>query len=947
MYAVEKLSSYITRGVYTVSGPFHPFGGAVDIIVVQQQDGSFKSSPWYVRFGKFQGVLRTTEKVVTICVNGVEAGFHMYLDPRGEAYFLKDSDSTEEGEDFEISPSTSGDEVDEKVRSVREKTVTLENGNGKVVSRTNSRRARIFGLMFGNKSMKGNDSGANVDRVSSLESAEIAANLLDTKWSTNLQSNDFRTDDRRDFDACIVENEMASSHNGHTDDSSPTTTLSREHFEEVVISNSPVVASNNLVDDPNPPSTIEDSAKGSVGSINENLSDNHRPKMVREVHFVTQTSTSRTHEEVVEIYTMEPGDLGDSSKLVSELVMVESDEYNISSNRSVHDNFTNEAQIPHSRADDQTVSAPEEICREQNEVRSFSYMEALESSTAIFDFSTQTNNTLDLSSGGGGPVQKYPEITSNTSEHICEEPSKPKSDKATDRESNGGSPSQDLELSNVEVSSVCQDSQDTERNGSNVEFPQKSCSSETVINYEEREAIKLPFSSDEHEESCYQNRLNISQEESRFSLSQSLNNEQFQFSDIDSFAIQQVNPEVQVSNSSSETDESALLKSQGDRDEHELNDANLKDCFESVSGSQSSPVAIPRSTLQSGETELSTNSLPIIRSKIHDLETSNVLRTLSCSLDSSPRSYEQDLLKNEMSSFAKLSDSGRDVKQDIHEFQAAVADVDSENKQDRNASPINPTVELSLCKDLLFYGMGADAASRVFDANKVNLEKFSTLGPSLVKNDKLIVRIGGRYFPWDAAAPIILGTICFGQEQIFEPQGMIAVDKDERKSSHDSSGAIVPSGGSWRLWPFSLKKSKTISTVRSIPESKIQENVNVTPLRSRSSIGHDDTERDKRTKKKVRSLTPSSEDLASLNLREGRNVITFSFSTAMLGQQQVDARIYLWKWNTRIVISDVDGTITKSDVLGQFMPLVGKDWSQTGVAHLFSAIKVEEILLKV
>lgn len=27
--------------------------------------------------------------------------------------------------------------------------------------------------------------------------------------------------------------------------------------------------------------------------------------------------------------------------------------------------------------------------------------------------------------------------------------------------------------------------------------------------------------------------------------------------------------------------------------------------------------------------------------------------------------------------------------------------------------------------------------------------------------------------------------------------------------------------------------------------------------------------------------------------------------------QQVDARIYLWKWNTRIVISDVDGTITK------------------------------------
>jgi len=30
----------------------------------------------------------------------------------------------------------------------------------------------------------------------------------------------------------------------------------------------------------------------------------------------------------------------------------------------------------------------------------------------------------------------------------------------------------------------------------------------------------------------------------------------------------------------------------------------------------------------------------------------------------------------------------------------------------------------------------------------------------------------------------------------------------------------------------------------------------------------------------------------------------------------------------------------RSDVLGQFMPLVGIDWSQTGVAHLYSAIKV-------
>lgn len=32
--------------------------------------------------------------------------------------------------------------------------------------------------------------------------------------------------------------------------------------------------------------------------------------------------------------------------------------------------------------------------------------------------------------------------------------------------------------------------------------------------------------------------------------------------------------------------------------------------------------------------------------------------------------------------------------------------------------------------------------------------------------------------------------------------------------------------------------------------------------------------------------------------------------------------------------------VCRSDVLGQFMPLVGRDWTQSGVARLFSAIKV-------
>ena len=33
----------------------------------------------------------------------------------------------------------------------------------------------------------------------------------------------------------------------------------------------------------------------------------------------------------------------------------------------------------------------------------------------------------------------------------------------------------------------------------------------------------------------------------------------------------------------------------------------------------------------------------------------------------------------------------------------------------------------------------------------------------------------------------------------------------------------------------------------------------------------------------------------------------------------------------------MDGTITKSDIMGQIAPLIGKDWAQGGVAKLFTA----------
>jgi phosphatidate phosphatase LPIN len=88
-----------------------------------------------------------------------------------------------------------------------------------------------------------------------------------------------------------------------------------------------------------------------------------------------------------------------------------------------------------------------------------------------------------------------------------------------------------------------------------------------------------------------------------------------------------------------------------------------------------------------------------------------------------------------------------------------------------------------------------------------------------------------------------------------------------------------------------------------------------------------------------RSLRPSQDMLNSLNLKPGKNEICFTVHSSLQGTQSITGRVFLWTPEQKIVISDVDGTITRSDILGNLLPLVGRDWSHAGVAELFTKIK--------
>ena len=91
-------------------------------------------------------------------------------------------------------------------------------------------------------------------------------------------------------------------------------------------------------------------------------------------------------------------------------------------------------------------------------------------------------------------------------------------------------------------------------------------------------------------------------------------------------------------------------------------------------------------------------------------------------------------------------------------------------------------------------------------------------------------------------------------------------------------------------------------------------------------------------KKKYKSFFPSSNQIKQLNLKPERNEICFVCRTSSSGIQTLKSSIYFWTYNSKIVISDVDGTITRSDVLGQVLPILGRDWTHEGVTELFTKI---------
>ena len=83
--------------------------GAIDIIVVEQPDGSLLSSPFHVRFGRFKVLRNPRDRIVRITVNEQPVDFVMKLGHSGEAFFVEETDEPPTAEEVTspiMSPKT-------------------------------------------------------------------------------------------------------------------------------------------------------------------------------------------------------------------------------------------------------------------------------------------------------------------------------------------------------------------------------------------------------------------------------------------------------------------------------------------------------------------------------------------------------------------------------------------------------------------------------------------------------------------------------------------------------------------------------------------------------------------------------------------------------------------------------------------------------------------------
>uniref|UniRef100_A0A669EUM5 phosphatidate phosphatase n=1 Tax=Oreochromis niloticus TaxID=8128 RepID=A0A669EUM5_ORENI len=244
-----------------------------------------------------------------------------------------------------------------------------------------------------------------------------------------------------------------------------------------------------------------------------------------------------------------------------------------------------------------------------------------------------------------------------------------------------------------------------------------------------------------------------------------------------------------------------------------------------------------------------------------------------------------------------------------------------------------PDVTLSLCGGV---GENSEISKEKFMEHIITYNDFAE-NPAIIDNPNLVVRIANRYYNWTLAAPLILSMQAFQKNLPKATEEAWVKEKMPKKS------------GRWWFWRKSSVKQVGFYEINNFllymqkaaewsSDDETKELNAVAPALTPTERAQTENQAPQPCHSYKKSLRLSSDQIASLKLREGPNDMTFSITTQYQGTCRCAGTIYLWNWDDKVIISDIDGTITKSDVFGQILPQLGKDWTHQGIAKLYHSV---------
>ncbi|WFD06256.1 phosphatidate phosphatase [Malassezia vespertilionis] len=224
------------------------------------------------------------------------------------------------------------------------------------------------------------------------------------------------------------------------------------------------------------------------------------------------------------------------------------------------------------------------------------------------------------------------------------------------------------------------------------------------------------------------------------------------------------------------------------------------------------------------------------------------------------------------------------------------------------------TFELSLCNT------GASSTQGVeFDEARVSFQRFAE-DASIIDDPRLCIRHNATYHV-RSTDPDMFATLALYRN--------VQLQTDKTSAGKSETKPSVWS----RLW-----SPRTEPVQTPIVKSK---SVLVLPAQDKDTADVAEeapAAAQPRTETYAKTLRLTSDQLKQLGLRKGANNITFSVTSSFSGLATCRARVFLWDSKLPVVVSDIDGTITKSDALGHVFTLMGRDWTHLGVAKLYHDI---------